>query len=72
MNECLEALKWLPVQTDSEAVLEVIASLARLHKLSVYDAVYLELAKRRGAALASLDATLLRAAAEEGLRVLDQ
>lgn len=72
MNECLEALKWLPVQTDSEAVLEMVTSLARLHKLSVYDAVYLELAKRRDAALASLDAALLRAAAEEGVRVLDQ
>lgn len=72
MNECLEALKWLPIQTDSEAVLEMVTSLARLHKLSVYDAVYLELAKRRDTALASLDAALLRAAAKEGVQVLDQ
>ena len=72
MNECLEALKWLPIQTDSEAVLEMVVSLARLHKLSCYDAVYLELAKRRDAALASFDGALLRAAAKEGVQVLDQ
>ena len=72
MNECLEALKWLPIQTDSEAALEMVVPLARLHKLSVYDAVYLELAKRRNAALASLDAALLRAAEEESVGVLDQ
>ena len=71
MNECLEALKWLPIQTDSEVVLEMVISLARMHKLSVYDAVYLELAKRRNAALASLDGALLRAAAKEGVRPLD-
>ena len=72
MNECLEALKWLPIQTDSEVVLEMVVSLSRMHKLSVYDAVYLELAKRRNAALASLDAALLRATAEEGVRLLDE
>ena len=72
MNECLEALKWLPIQTDSGAALEMVVSLARSHKLSVYDAVYLELAKRRDAALASLDGALLRAAGEESVRVLDQ
>ena len=72
MNECLEALKWLPIQTDSEVVLEMVISLARMHKLSVYDAVYLELAKRRDVALASLDGALLRAAAKESVRALDQ
>ena len=72
MNECLEALKWLPIQTDSEVVLEMVVSLSRMHKLSVYDAVYLELAKRRNAALASLDAALLRATVEEGVRLLDE
>ena len=72
MKECLEALKWLPIQTDSEVVLEMVISLSRMHKLSVYDAVYLELAKRRNAALASLDAVLLRATAKEGVRLLDE
>ena len=70
INECLEAIKWLPIQTDSEAVLDTVVSLARMHNLSVYDAVYLELAKRRDAALASLDGALLRAAAEEGVQLV--
>ena len=70
INECLEAIKWLPIQTDSEAVLDTVVSLARMHNLSVYDAVYLELAKRRDAALASLDGALLRAAAEEGVELV--
>ena len=70
INECLEAIKWLPIQTDSETVLDTVVSLARMHNLSVYDAVYLELAKRRDAALASLDGALLRAAAEEGVELV--
>ena len=72
MNECLEALKWLPIQTDSETVLETVVTLARTHSLSCYDAVYLELAKRRDAALASLDGALTRAAALEGVRLVEQ
>ena len=70
INECLEAIKRLPIQTDSEAVLDTVVSLARMHNLSVYDAVYLELAKRRDAALASLDGALLRVAAEEGVELV--
>ena len=70
INECLEAIKRLPIQTDSEAVLDTVVSLARMHNLSVYDAVYLELAKRRDAALASLDGALLRAASEEGVELV--
>ena len=72
MIECLEALKWLPIQTDSEAVLETVVSLARTHSLSCYDAVYLELAKRRDAALASLDGALAQAAAVEGVQLVHQ
>jgi len=51
----------LPVLVDPEtsdrAGSETLA-LARQHTLSVYDAAYLELALRRGASLASLDAAL--------------
>ena len=67
VTECLEALKWLPIQTDAELNLTAAFSLAQTHGLSFYDAVYLELAKRQGAALASLDAALVRAAAAEGI-----
>jgi predicted nucleic acid-binding protein len=44
-----------------------IISLARIHRLTVYDAAYLELAQRRGARLATLDRALSRAAEAEGV-----
>ena len=69
--DCMEALKWLPLQTDSEAALETVVSLAQTHSLSCYDAVYLELAKRRKASLASLDGALVRAAEVEGVQCLE-
>ena len=67
VTECLEALKWLPIQTDTDLNLSTAFSLAQTHSLSFYDAVYLELAKRQDAALASLDTALVRAAAAEGI-----
>ena len=39
------------------------------HKLSLYDAVYLELAKREDAALATLDSALARAATLGGVQL---
>lgn len=48
---------------DSAAVLR----LARAHRLSAYDALYLELALRRRATLATLDAALRQAAGAEGV-----
>ena len=53
---------------DGGAVLE----LARRHELSVYDAAYLELAQRRGLALATLDRKLSRAAAAAGVAIHTQ
>ena len=41
-----------------------ILFLAREHKLSTYDASYLDLAMREGVALATLDKGLRRAAAQ--------
>ncbi len=41
--------------------------LALTHDLTFYDALYLELAKRRNAPLATLDNALARAAIDEGL-----
>ena len=43
--------------------------MARVHRLSFYDAVYLELAKRESAELATLDSTLENAALAEGVRL---
>jgi predicted nucleic acid-binding protein len=44
--------------------------LARVHRLTVYDAAYLELAAREGVPLATLDSALARAARVEGVEVL--
>lgn len=63
----LGRLARLPVVTDGEADLSAAFELAVAHGLSFYDALYLELAARRGAALATLDARLARAAAAEGI-----
>jgi len=52
---------------DGAAVLR----LARLHRLSVYDAAYLEIAMRGSLPLATLDRDLARAARQESVVVLD-
>jgi len=50
--------------------ISAVVEIARHHSLTVYDATYLELARRLGARLASLDAQLRAAAAAEGIQVL--
>jgi predicted nucleic acid-binding protein len=47
-----------------------VMALARRHRLTVYDAAYLELALREGADLATLDAELAEAARREGVAVI--
>jgi predicted nucleic acid-binding protein len=49
-----------------------VLRLARTHRLSVYDAAYLELAQRNGIALATLDTDLIRAARAEGVPLVGQ
>ena len=66
-RERLEGLAELPINTDAEPDLDIALGLAREYRLSFYDALYLELAKRRNCALATLDQNLGRAAATEGL-----
>ena len=51
-----------PLENDSE-----ILALARRHRLSLYDAAYLELAKRQGFPLATLDGDLIEAARAEAV-----
>lgn len=53
--------------------LELMATalpLARAHRLTIYDTLYLELAQRRGLPLASLDADLCAAARSVGVTVV--
>jgi len=55
----------LVIKVDREPDERMVLSLARAHRLSVYDAAYLELAKRQGLALATLDNALISAARAE-------
>jgi predicted nucleic acid-binding protein len=59
----LRHLASLPVRVDSVPNEDEVLRLARAHRLSVYDAAYLELALRQGCPLASLDRELVAAAA---------
>jgi len=61
----LKLIGELPIAVDREPDESKVLSLARAHKLSVYDAAYLELAKREGLDLATLDGALMRAARAE-------
>ena len=68
-----QLLLTLPIQVDSETAAQAWAAtmlLARQHKLTVYDAAYLELATRRGLPLASKDKELLAAAGRQGVRAI--
>lgn len=66
-------LAGIAVETDDAPrghMFERILPLARAHGLTVYDALYLELAERRGLPLATLDRDLARAARQVGVTVL--
>jgi predicted nucleic acid-binding protein len=56
----------------SSEIFRAVLPLARAHRLTIYDALYLELAERRGLALATLDAQLADAARSVGVEVLGQ
>ena len=49
---------------------DTLFSLAKRHRLTFYDAAYLELAQREGIALATLDQALSRAATAEGVPLI--
>jgi predicted nucleic acid-binding protein len=71
--EAADVLAQLPIETDAETGRRATgetAALARQYGLTVYDAAYLELALRRGAALATSDAVLARAARKAGVGVI--
>jgi predicted nucleic acid-binding protein len=55
--------------SDPDRTCGPIYELAQSHGLTIYDATYLEIAKRSAAPLASLDAALCRAAVTERVRV---
>ena len=71
VDERLRTLAELPVRTDTEPRIWTAFALARTHRLSMYDAMYLELAERSDAPLATLDKALARAAGTAGLAVTE-
>ena len=72
-NERQTALGWLrslPLRVDHEMsslAFSLLSELAGTHHLSVYDAAYLELAKRRNLLLSCNDGPLQKAAAQCGV-----
>ena len=65
-----DVLEGSSVTTDFHPDHRTTLSLARAHGLTFYDALYLELALRRQATLASLDDALMRAADAQGVPLL--
>ena len=70
----LSLLESLPIQIDRtppSPVMEDILRLGRKHGLSAYDACYIELARREGLALATIDDQLRTAAERMGLCIVE-
>ena len=66
----LRGLSRLGVTVDRLPEEAGVMTLARKHRLTVYDASYLELAQRETLPLATLDADLIRASREENLSLI--
>ena len=72
-NKALVNLSLLPISLDPETDRQAWGAtlwLAERHRLTLYAAVYLELALRRTIPLASLDIDLRAAASAEGVKLL--
>jgi predicted nucleic acid-binding protein len=63
----LRDLGLLPIRLEPAGDDTSLMTLARKRKLTVYDAAYLELAKREGLPIATLDRALEKAAVAEGI-----
>lgn len=66
----LRILHKFPIAVDDDTNEEKLISLARVHRLSIYDAAYLELALRRNIPLATLDTALAAAANTEQVSLI--
>ncbi len=75
LGATLADLELLPIQTDADTEKHAwrgTLRLAQKHRLTVYDAAYLELAQRRGLPLATLDRELRAAAEAEAVALLGE
>jgi predicted nucleic acid-binding protein len=69
-EQFLAFLRSLPIEVAELPDEAAVMDLARRHRLSFYDAAYLELAQQRSIALATLDQQLARAATAEGVPLI--
>lgn len=72
-DELVARLAIMTIEVDDGAgslVFSSVLPLARKHNLTIYDAIYLELAMRRGLLLATLDRDLATAARARDVRVI--
>ena len=66
----LDQLSRLPIIVEPRPNGTEVLALARRHRLTFYDAVYLELSQRKGIPLATLDHRLAEAARAEGVSLI--
>ena len=66
----LQELARLPIRTDTDPGERLGLALARRHRLTFYDAAYLELGVRLDAPLATIDRALQTAAQAEGVALI--
>lgn len=71
VTDILRGLARLSVAIDRSPDETALLTLTRRHRLTVYDAAYVELAQRQGLPLASLDNPMRRAAVASGVTLLD-
>jgi predicted nucleic acid-binding protein len=72
-TELLELLGSLPIETvdETDRIRGSVLRLARVHHLTAYDAIYLDLAMDRGLPLATRDRDLQRAARTVSVELID-
>jgi len=75
VSDFVEDLASLPIRIEpasAPAEWSVVLDLAQRHRLTAYDAAYLELAMRTQTPLATLDGDLLRAAVAEQVQLVEE
>ena len=68
----LSDLTRLPIRVRHDADEQALLELARKHRLTAYDAAYLDLAVRNSVAVATLDRALADAVRAEGLQLVGE
>jgi predicted nucleic acid-binding protein len=68
--QLLRALPIVVEEADVVRILSAVLAVGRAHRLSAYDAAYLELAARQGLELATQDSRLRKAAERAGVSLL--